>query len=214
MTSAREIDFNALPLAVRERFVAATKSGNAADGALAREVQGVVGLSIGLALLALLAWGGLASLGHGFGELGNSDAWQGWSEGINKAVWVAAAFYAALALWRRIRMRRAVPYPPGRYLFALDLVDAQTRKLAIRSLAGLKSIQPVHHTTYGIHRKTVLSFGFDDGSTESLVVTDKERAEQAVAQWQAKQGEIRQAVEASDRAALARLDPFFDVRAA
>jgi len=214
MTEAREIDFNALPLAVRERFVAATKSGNAADGPFAREVQGIVALSIGLACLVFLAWGGLSGLGNGFGELGNPNAWLGWGQAVNSAVWLAAALYAALALWRRLRMRRAVPYAPGRYLFALDLVDAQTRKLRIRPLGSLKSIQPVHHSTYGIHRKTVLKFGFDDRSTESLVVSDKAQAEQGIARWQAKQAEVRQAAQASDRMALARLDPFFEVRAA
>ena len=214
MTSAREIDFNALPLSVRQRFVAALTSANAADAPLAREVQGVVALSIGLAVLVLLAWAGLATLGEGFGQLGNPQAWQGWGELVNQAVWLAAALYAALALWRRIRMRRAVPYPPGRYLFPMDLVDAQTRQLKIRSLANLKSIQPVHESIQGIYRRTVVNFGFDDGTTEKLMVSGKERAEQGIAQWQAKQAELRQAAQASDRAALMRLDPFFEVRAA
>ncbi|HUQ75259.1 MAG TPA: hypothetical protein VM183_11065 [Burkholderiales bacterium] len=214
MTNAREIDFNALPLSVRQRFVAAVNSSNAADAPLAREVQGVVALSIGLAMLVLLAWGGLSGLRDGFGQLGDPNAWQGWDEVANKGVWLAAAFYAALALWRRLRMRRAVPYAPGRYLFPVDLVDAQTRQLKIRPLANLKTIQPVHHYTQGIYRKTVLNLQFDDGTSESLVVRGKERAEQGIAQWQAKQAELQQAVQASDRAVLARLDPLFDVRAA
>jgi hypothetical protein len=214
MTTSREVDFNALPLSVRQQFVAAVKSSNAADAPLAREVQGVVALSIGLAVFVLLAWGGLASLGNGFGQLGDPNAWQGWSEVVNKAVWPAGTFYVALALWRRVRMRRVVPYAPGRYLFPVDLVDAQTRQLKIRSLADLKSIQPVHQYIHGIYRRTVLTFSFEDGASEKLVVSGKERAEQAIAQWQAKQAELRQAAQASDRAALTRLDPFFDVRAA
>jgi len=213
VTSAREIDFNALPLAVRQRFVAAVSDSKAADAPLAREVQGVVALSIGLAVLVLMAWGGLSSLGGGFGELGNPKAWLDWGQAINISIWLAAALYAALALWRRFRMRRAVPYPPGKYLFPLDLVDAQTGKLRIRSLANLKSIQPVHHTTYGIHRKTVITFGFEDGSKETLVESDRQRAEQGMAQWQARQAELRQAAQASDRATLMKLDPFFEVRA-
>ena len=214
MSGIREIDFNVLPRVVRERFVAATKSDGAAGAALARETQGVVGLSIGLAFLALLAWTSFASLANGFGKLGDPNAWQPWSQGINLAVWLAAALYAALALWRRFSMRRAVPYAPGRYLFPLDLVDAQTGKLKLRPFTNLKSLQPVHHTTYGIHRKTVITFGFEDGSTETLVESDRQRAEQGIAQWQAKQAELRQAVQASDRATLMRLDPFFDLRAA
>lgn len=214
MSSAREIDFNALPLSVRQRFVSSVTNSDGPDAALAREVQGVVALSIGLAVLALFAWGGFGSLGNGFGKLGDSNAWQGWDQGVNIAVWLAAAFYAALALWRRVRMRRAVPYRPGRYLFPMDLVDAQTRQLKIRSLTDLKSIQPAHQYIQGIYRRTVLTFSFEDGTSETLIVSGKERAEQAIAQWQAKQAELRQAAQASDRAALMRLDPFFDVRAA
>jgi hypothetical protein len=214
MTSAREIDFNSLPLMVRQRFVSAIAGGNAPDAPLGREVQGLVALSIGLAVLVLLAWGGLSGLGNGFGKLGDPNAWLGWGEAVNMSVWLAAALYAALALWRRIRMRRAVPYAPGRYLFPMDLVDAQTRQLKIRSLANLKSIQPVHQYIQGIYRRTVVTFTFDDGTSEKLIVRGKERAEQGIAQWQAKQAELRQAVQASDRAALKRLDPFFDVRAA
>src|SRR5438094_95035 len=103
MTSAREIDFNALPLSVRQRFVEAVKTSNAADAPLAREVQGVVALSIGLAVLVLFAWAGLSGLRDGFGQLGDPNAWQGWGELANKALWLAAAFYAALSLWRRLR---------------------------------------------------------------------------------------------------------------
>lgn len=214
MTAAREVDFNALPLLTRQRFVAAVKDSKAADAPLAREVQGVVGLSIGLAVLVLLAWAGLGSLGNGFGQLGDPNAWQGWGELANKALWLAAAFYAALALWRRLRMRQAVPYTPGRYLFPLDLVDAQARRLKIRSLAKLKTIQPVHQHIQGIYRRTVLNFLFDDGTSETLIVGGKQRAEQGIAQWQAKQAELRQAAQASDREALERLDAFFEVRAA
>ncbi|MBI3373932.1 MAG: hypothetical protein HY017_19580 [Betaproteobacteria bacterium] len=214
--NVREIDFNTLPLAVRERFVAAVKSkGDAVDAPLIREVQGITALSIGLGFLLLFAYSTISgALEKGFGQLGQADALKTWDQAIFPAVMLAAVLYAVLALWRRIRMRMAAPYVPGRYLFALDLVDAQTRQLKIYPLARLKNIETLHHSSYGIHTRTTITFVFDDGSKLPLVVSNKKRAEQALFEWKTRQAELRQASQASDGAAIARMDPFYDLRVA
>lgn len=210
----RDLDFNALPFAVRERFVAAVKSKDGADSPALREVQGIAGLSVGLVLLLLLAYFWVfRGLMRGFGVLGDADAMQTYGWGIFYACVLAAAFYAALALWRRIQMRRAVPYMPGRYLFPLDLVDARTRELKIYSLAKLKSINTVNDNVLGVPR-TVVTFGFEDGSRQKLKVDGKREAEQGIARWNDRQGELRQASQAQDATAFSRLDAFFAVRRA
>src|SRR5579862_1321593 len=210
----REFDFNALPHAVRERFVAAIKSKDNADSPIIREVQGIAGLSVGLVLLLLLASSGdLGMLKRGFQEIGDTDAWQTVGQGIFYACVLAAVFYAALALWRRIQMRRAVPYMPGRYLFPLDLVDAQTRQLKMYPLEKLKSFNTVHHDRFGIPRAAI-SLGFEDGSQQQLAIGSSEAARQGLAQWNTRREELRQASQAQDAAAFSRLDPFFAIRTA
>ena len=210
----RDIDFNALPQGVRVRFVGAVNSKDAPDAPLVREVPGIVGLSIGLVLLVLFAYGFISgSLRTGFGELGHADAWQGWDQAIFPALVLASLFYVALALWRRIQMRKAVPYVPGRYLFPLDLVDAQTRQLKIFPLAKLTKIDTVHYSRYGFHTRTKITFTFEDGSKQELVIGNKASAEQGLAQWEAKRAELRKASEASDSATFTRLDPFSALRA-
>lgn len=209
------VDFNALPQQVRLRFIAAVNSKDAADAPLLREVPGIRGLAIGLGVLLFFTYGIVAeNLRRGFGQLGHDDAWQSWEQGILPALLLAALFYGALTLWRRLQMRKAVPFVPGRYLFALDLVDAQTRQLKIYPLAKLAKLNAVHHSQYGFHTRTTFTLTFEDGKQQQLVVGNKAAAEEGLSRWNAKQDELRKAAEASDVDAFARLDPFCALRAA
>lgn len=211
----REIDFNALPQQARLRFIAAVNSKDAPDAPLLREVPGIRGLAIGTGLLLFLAYGAVSgTLGRGFGELGHETAWQSWDQAMWPALFLAGLFYAALALWRRVQMRKAVPFVPGRYLFALDLVDAQTRRLRIYPLARLSKMNAVHHSQYGIHTRTTFTLSFDDGSQQKLDIGNKAAAEEGLSRWNARQDELRKAGEANDIDAFARLDPFAALRAA
>jgi hypothetical protein len=212
---ALELDFNALPQQVRLRFIAAVNSKDAPDAPLLREVPGVRGLAIGTAFLLFFAYGAVSgSLGKGFGELGHDLAWQSWEQAFLPALFLAGLFYAALALWRRIQMRKAVPYVPGRYLFPLDLVDARTRQLKIYPLAKLAKLDATHHSQYGFHTRTTFVLSFDDGSQQKLDIGNKAAANEGLARWNAKQDELRKAGQASDMDAFARVDPFAAVRAA
>jgi hypothetical protein len=211
----REIDFNALPQQVRLRFIAAVNSKDAPDAPLLREVAGIRGLAVGTGFLLLFAYGVVSgSLARGFGELGHDSAWQSWDEAIWPALVLAGLFYAALTLWRRLQMRKAVPFMPGRYLFPLDLVDAQTRHLKIYPLAKLAKINGVHHSQYGIHTRTTFTLTFEDGSQHKLDIGNKAAAEEGLSRWNASQDELRRASAASEVDAFAKMDPFSTVRAA
>lgn len=214
----REIDFNALPLEVRQRLVTVLKSLESSDGPIIREVQGLTKPILKLGSLILLGicviW---LLLSLHFGQLGESDAWQYPGFAIVYCLLTAFVLYAVLALWRQVRLRTVLPFPPGRYLFPLDLVDAQTRVLKIYPLAMYKNLAAVHQHDKGNYEHTTFTFSSSESLAEqsvTITVKGQKAAEQAFGQFQARQAEVRLASQGSDAVALARLDPFFKLRVA
>lgn len=213
MASVRSFDFNALPAATRQRLVYALTSRDAGYAPLLSDAPGLAGQLVGRGFLVLLGLGTLAVTAVvDLGSLGGSAAWQGWPYALVYVLATAAALYGLLSAWRRVRLRRSLPFPPGRHLFPLDVVDARTRQVRLVPLAQLQDLKAVHHHTNGVYTHTLFSLAFQGGPTETFSVRGKAAAEAALQQLGRRQAEIQRASQDSDWNTLARLDPLFELR--
>ena len=209
------LDFNALPLSLRQRFISVLTSPNPAEAPIL-----VAQLSTFKSLFrsgcyaffgAYIAW---AFFDSGFGTLGAAHAWQGPTAIIGYGLGIAALVYGCLGIPGYLQLGKSLPFPPGRYLFAWDFVDARTSTLKLFSLAKLKNLQAVHHHSYFFYTYTDLTFTFEGAPTQKVICRDKAVAESTLNLLRQRQAEMRQAIQNSDNQTLVRLDPFFDVRTA
>jgi hypothetical protein len=205
----RTIDFNKLPKETRERFSAATRDEGSPSAIVSTQLgMGMAALGWGSLLVAALGTLGVAAAG-GFGRVSSiqSPAWAG--------LYVAAIFvavYSVLAMVRRWRLLKSLPFAPGRYLFPMDFVDATSNTLRIVPVAGLIDFRGVHHHTNGVYTHTELTFSFEDGSREAFTVKGRDNAEYIMQRLRSAQLEVRQAVEERSVERLWMLDVFCEAR--
>ncbi|MDF2694751.1 MAG: hypothetical protein K0S65_3134, partial [Labilithrix sp.] len=209
-TAVRQIDFNDLPRATRERFVRSLVSVSPSSRPLCQRVSKqrsafawyVLAFVAPLALAALVVFrfGAPASPVQDRRFLGG---------------YVAAMAGLGLALSMLARRRALVgslPFAPGIYVFPLDLVDARTRRLELYSLSELQSLDPVRDSSNGKYERSALWFIFP---TQSFVF--ETRGEQAAAMLFAAVQRARENLAAAehrgDLSELATLDPFAEARA-
>jgi hypothetical protein len=212
MPEIRTVEFNSLPKSVRERFVALTTGIATPAPALAERTSTgskILGLSIGAALLGLLAIG---VVGGGFGDLYKDFA-------IHDAAYVAVGylpifflfFLVVLVIVNRRRMGSPYPFQPGRYLFPTDFVDARTGTLRIIPTRSLKDFKGTHMHTNNSYTHTQLNFVFED-ATEQFVVRGQDAAQSATNAFWDSQKALSAAAQAQDWDAIAKLDPFAECR--
>jgi hypothetical protein len=166
MSVARRIHFNALPEAVRQRFVERT-SGREQPGALCSEP--LTGQSVRFGFFALLGLGALvATCAYHFGHVSAPDA-------IQPPLWLAAyaasgfvLLYSILVLARRWALRKALPYRPGRYLFPLEVVEADSEVLTLWPMSQCTDVQAKHERYNGVDIHTAMIFVFEGGRTHSF----------------------------------------------
>lgn len=116
------------------------------------------------------------------------------------------------ALLRRRALRGALPFDPGVYAFALDVVDARTRELVLYPLDELVSVEPAHHEAKRGHARSTVWFVFPTASFAFEVPT-RERAERQVARVIEARQRLLAAMQYGDLSGLASVDPFADARA-
>src|SRR5207237_7618978 len=134
------VDFNALPRNTRERLVACI-TGTARPAPLLAAKSSYAGAIFGWIVLLMLSVGALlVGVLEDFGSL--------YGDGIQGAgmiaVYVASLFFvvlSVLSLVRRIVLQKSLPFPPGRYLFPMDFVDARSARLRIVPTALLSDIK-------------------------------------------------------------------------
>lgn len=218
MSVARKIHFNALPEAVRQRFADRT-SGREEPAPLCSETLGTGPIVFGL--LALLGVGALwAAYSYGFG-----DPWS--SEAIQHPLWLAAyalggfvAFRSILTIVRRKTLHKSVPFKPGRYLFAMDLVEAEGEVLTLWPMSQCVDFQGTHHHTNGAYTHTSLTFVFKGGHKQSFSIPGRQHAETVLQTLGAVQSAVQDAITRirsgqgteQDIGLIFAYDPFFEAR--
>ena len=183
MSVARRIHFHALPEAVRRRFVERT-AGREKQEPLYSQPQRL-GLVPCFGFVAAAGLSLAAFYANGFGVP--------WSpEGIQQPYWLAAYALAGFALFRallmvvrRLALRRVLPFRPGRYLFPLDLVEAEGEVLAVWPLSECWDVQLSHHRVKMIYYRSLLYLEFPKGQSSELVIYGQATAERVLEMLQA-----------------------------
>jgi hypothetical protein len=218
MSVSRRIHFNALPESVRRRWADLT-SGREQPGPLYAEPQPSGTMPCGLlALLGLTAIGFLCW--YRFGALGEDDGLQSPTWLIIYAGGGFMLVHGILGLMRRISLRKALPFAPGRYLFALDFVEAHGEVLELWPLAKCRHFSGTHHHSNGVYTHTSLTFVFDGARRQSFTIFGKDKAERVLQQLGGIQRAVSDAAgrlkhgeaEEKDLALIFAFDPFFAVR--
>lgn len=158
---ARRVHFNKLPEPVRQRFVDAVAGGG--------EPRPILRISSGgrwwagpAAFLGAVATIGAWAIGLGDLDSGLSShgVWGILVFGLLLSLTLTAAL---IALADRLG-KRALPFAQGRFLFPTDLVEAHGPVLVIRSLSGLRKMQPKGafiHLDFGDHKVSLPVVGAD-----------------------------------------------------
>jgi hypothetical protein len=202
----REVRFDRLPEHVRQRFVAALSAPIEAPGSpIASESIGrtrarvtmvmLCALFLVLAYILALTWSSIVP-GQGL-------------------IFAAICFPAVLILWTIVsRLARqnpfgALPFRPGRYLFALDWVDARGPTLVIRRFVHMRCVHT--YVRRGGYVASTIVLMFEDGTKDGFEFRDQAMAEWALGKLNGVREQIAYAAARGDHATLAALDPFYGV---
>ena len=93
------------------------------------------------------------------------------------AIGLTSILVSVLAIVRRLRLQRTLPWKPGRYLFPMDYIDATSTGCGSCPMNTLVDSHGVHHHTNGGYTGTHLHFKFEGGVRETFVVRNKAIAE-------------------------------------
>ncbi|MFY0528336.1 hypothetical protein ACN28I_35955 [Archangium gephyra] len=130
-------------------------------------------------------------------------------------IYFGSAFFltaAVLAIAFHVMRSKALPFPPGRYLFPLDFIDARSQNLRIVSLSELDDFKAVHEHTNGAYTHTTFTFDFGGGHREPFVVRNKDEAEKRMRKLQRARATFGKALENKDANAVHFFDLFHEVR--
>ncbi len=208
MSEVRVIDFNSLHQPVRERLIACFE-GKSSPSPIIKNVQGSGCALVGWILLLVICVGsGIALVHEEFGAFT-----RGLPAFVALIVYFGGGFLtvmAAISVARSIWWNGALPFKPGVYLFATDIVDARHKELRIIPARLWSAPQLTHHLRNGVYQYTAIAFNVAGAGQETFTVNGKQLAEQNVqALWQAQQ-ELAHAAQAQDWQRVWWLDLFFD----
>jgi hypothetical protein len=156
-------------------------------------------LFCGAMLLVTVAAGfGQAGMGvyHGFAVLG-------WYIGVSFGL-----FAALLNAVKAQVERRSRPYPFGRYLFPLEVVEARGGNLQVHPTSDLEKFEPIHHHNAGRYLHTSLVFQFKDKARFEFRVRPQARAQEVLQQLQQARDAEQKALATGDLASLRDLELF------
>ena len=198
------VHFNALPETIRKRFVDCIQ-GREEPKPLLESRRPWIGALVGWCILGLGALGLLGGLA--FNDLG----WdlQGAPLLAVYAPAGVALLWSCIAFVRRIRLQKSLPFPPGTYLFRLDLVEAKGPKLRILPMSKLSDFGATHHHTNGVYTFTEMRMTFEGGGRSVFNVKGKALVDTALAELRGTREAIAAALARDDVSALQNMDPFF-----
>ena len=210
--TVRVLDFDRLPEVVRERLVRALQAGGLPAPLLRIEedaagtIPGSRRFWRGAGIFAAFVW--LVLWFVQFGDLDGQFSVQPRAFAFGH---VLVASLLALAVIVHVFFRRSkdegAPFPSGRYLFPLDLVEVRGRILTVTSLATLRRVEG---RAGGKRGEVLLVFG--DGDAAPLRVS--EDAMETAREVQAALDEAARLVLPDDQPEIERIDPFFELRIA
>ncbi|MEI8257035.1 MAG: hypothetical protein WCJ30_15285, partial [Deltaproteobacteria bacterium] len=210
--NVRTIHFNALPDATRQRLIAAM-AGQTHPVAIVSEKAASTGAAVfgwsTLAILTAMCLFGLAAAGYGRpygGMVQGPEFLLGYLLGLFTIA------YSVLAIVRKIKLARSLPFPSGRYLFPTDYVEAIGPQLTLISTAHLRDYRGVHHHYNGAYTHTALTLTFEGAGVRLFSVRGKHIAEQVFRDIQNSQYALAEAARQRDMQRLQALDVFFEAR--
>jgi hypothetical protein len=206
----RTIAFNSLPATTRQRFCDVV-SGRAPQRPILSQPSLTVGGGVGWLFTSvfclLVAYATMYSASQGRYS-------QSWTEGPIGLLFVAAAtalaFFGVFAALERFNTKGALPFQAGKYLFATDLVIAESETLSLVPMGSMKHFDGVHQHYNGAYTHTDLHFTFQDFGTVTFVVKGKHIAEQVLDELAATTKAIADAAKSRDLRRLRELDVFHD----
>jgi hypothetical protein len=199
----RDLAFDRLPPAVRDRLTSGIVHGAPTPLLAARKGSTPLALRVLVTLAVASGLGMLGIAGWHFGALYRDYAIQ-----PHAFVAVYGALFAVLALAiagvvRLRRFQRGAPFRSGRYLFALDLVEAEGGHLKVTSLESLRRVDA---------RPRGVELVFTDGRPVVFPLPWHDDPAHVAARTNEAITAARALVYPADEGALQRLDPFFEVR--
>lgn len=206
--AVREIPFNALPETTRRRL-ADVLGKRGGPQPIYENPLGKGGV-VGFALLALVA--GLALLVVLVVEFGSGSHFSQEPEFI--AAYAGLTFFFLLGVLGaigRALLLRALPFRPGTYLFATDLLDATGPVLRIHPVGAMSKMECVHHHTNGVYTNSLTTLRFPK-KAYTFAVRGKSLAETKLRDLNAQRQAVVAAAQAGSAERLHALDVFFDAR--
>ncbi len=201
----RELSFDKLPEVVLERLDRGIRLGAAPDPIVSTAARPGPGPRF---------WGGVAAastLGLGVAWMrGFGDLESPWAM---PPIWFAAIYgvlfaLAGLALnaaWAGRAKNRGAPFPPGAYLYPLDLVEITGRRLRLTSLDTLRRVEA---------RAGAIALVFEEGADVLLRLPRGGDAGEMAARAETATKAARGLDETTEADTLERVDPFFELRIA
>lgn len=168
---------------------------------------GVVGWTF-LTLVLLACGAGVISY------IGSGRHRTAWAEGPGGLVLLTMFLF--FAMWSTVSAvkgavtRKVLPFSPGRYLFATDLVIAESEELTLVPMARMKHFDGVHQHYNGAYTHTALNFTFEGWGTATFTVHGKQFAEEILNNLQYMTKSLSDAAKARDMKRLRELDVFHD----
>src|SRR5437867_3181189 len=141
MNAHRSIHFNALPEATRQRLVGSFSGKEYPVPLVSLPTARKRGwITLWVVGAVMLAFAGGADYDR---QLLEHSAWFGVGLGM---VLTAAGI---LGLKHAGKLRKALPFPPGRYMYAMEFVDARGAVLTLYSLSQVQDFRATHQHTNG-----------------------------------------------------------------
>jgi hypothetical protein len=211
MAEILNIDFNQLPRATRERFIAITE-GKAGPAPIFQDRSSAAG---GCGWFLLMGFFGLGSIGILAAQFGEPyEATQPVGSVIAYVILFFLAFLGLLGLIKSRVTKKTLPYASGVYVFPLDTVVARDRNIRLLSAREITNLEPVHHHRNGVYTHTLFTLTYSDGMRQSFAVYGKPQADAAMQRLRAEGAQGAEAMARRDANMLYPLDPLFEARMA
>jgi hypothetical protein len=206
----RTVLFNSLPSTTTQRFCDVA-SGRSPQRPIVSQQTLTVGGGVGWLVFSAVA----AVIGAAIVNVASEGRYSSrWAEGGFGLVVIAGAMFVAVlgvfAALKRFSTKGALPFPAGKYLFATDLVVAESETISLVPMGLMKDFHGTHQHYNGVYTHTDLHFTFQGWGTATFVVKGKHVAEQVLNELQATSRAISDAAKAKDLRKLRELDVFHD----
>lgn len=165
-----------------------------------------------LALFCLFPlWINYKTATHSFFASGDASRSPGIGSLVMLMLPLFGLLYSIAAGYRRWLLNEQLPYHEGKYLYALDVIDATAESITITPMSLLKTVKITEHLTNGAYQYTDFALLFSTGTSASFIVGRKD-PDTIQETLKSERQQIVAALESGDEATLKRLDPLYALR--